>query len=186
MKKNSAKSVLIVVTCAALCLGYYFYLTHRDSGKEKEMSEVEMVVSKDLEKSYPKTAREVVKFYNRILDCYYTQDYTQEQLEIMTEQARSLMDEELKENNPQDLYLESVKAAIASFEEEKKSISNISIEGSKEVEYKTKSGKDYAYVDVSYFVKSNKKGKKSERVLQTYILRKDENADWRILGFYQE
>ncbi len=96
------------------------------------------------------------------------------------------MDEELKENNPQDLYLESVKADIASFEEEKKSISNISIEGSKEVEYKTKSGKDYAYVDVSYFVKSNKKGKKSERVLQTYILRKDENADWRILGFYQE
>lgn len=54
------------------------------------------------------------------------------------------------------------------------------------MEYKTKSGKDYAYVDVSYFVKSNKKGKKSERVLQTYILRKDENADWRILGFYQE
>ena len=150
------------------------------------MSEVEMVVSKDLEKSYPKTAREVVKFYNRILDCYYTQDYTQEQLEIMAEQARGLMDEELKENNPQDLYLESVKADIASFEEEKKSISNISIEGSKEVEYKTKSGKDYAYVDVSYFVKSNKKGKKSERVLQTYILRKDENADWRILGFYQE
>lgn len=186
MKKNSVKSVIIIVICAALCLGYYFYLTNRDNGKEKEMSEVEMVVSKDLENSYPKTAREVVKFYNRILNCYYSQDYTQEQLEKMAGQARLLMDEELKENNPQDQYLESVKADIASYEADKKSISNISVEGSKEVEYKTKSGRDYAYVDVSYFMKSNKSGQKSGRAIQTYILRKDGDGDWRILGFYQE
>ena len=49
--KNGIKTAVIVVVCAALCLGYYYYLSHRDSGKEKEMSEVEMIVSKDLEKS---------------------------------------------------------------------------------------------------------------------------------------
>ena len=83
--KNGVKSIVVVVVCAALCLGYYYYLTQKDSGKEQELSEVEMVVSKDLEKSYPKTAREVVKFYNRILSCYYSQDYTQGQLEQMTD-----------------------------------------------------------------------------------------------------
>ena len=57
--KNGVKSIVVVVVCAALCLGYYYYLTQKDSGKEQELSEVEMVVSKDLEKSYPKTAREV-------------------------------------------------------------------------------------------------------------------------------
>ncbi len=184
--KNGVKSIVVVVVCAALCLGYYYYLTQKDSGKEQELSEVEMVVSKDLEKSYPKTARGVVKFYNRILSCYYSQDYTQGQLEQMTEQARFLMDEELKENNPQENYLQAVQAEVDSFEEDKKSISNITVEGSKEVEYKTKNGRDYAYVDVSYFMKSNKKGQKSGRVSQTYILRKDENSNWKILGFYQE
>lgn len=60
------------------------------------------------------------------------------------------------------------------------------MEGSKEVEYKTKNGRDYAYVDVSYFMKSYDSDKKSGRVSQTYILRKDENSNWKILGFYQE
>ncbi|EOS23574.1 hypothetical protein C806_03082 [Lachnospiraceae bacterium 3-1] len=184
--KNGIKTVIVVVFCAALCLGYYYYLSHRDSGKEKEMTEVELIVSKDLEKSYPKTAREVVKFYNRILKCYYSQEYTQEQLEKMTEQARMLMDEELKENNPQDLYLEAVKTDVASYEEDKKTISSINMESSKEVEYKTKNGRDCAYVDVSYFMKSNKSEQKSGRVSQTYVLRKDEDSNWKILGFYQE
>ncbi|TGY96681.1 hypothetical protein E5329_08965 [Petralouisia muris] len=186
MKKNGVKSAIIVIVCAALCLGYYYYLTQRDSGKETGLSEVEMIISKDLEKSYPKTAREVVKFYNRILECYYSEDYTQEQLEKMTEQARILMDEELKEINPQDLYLEAVKADISSYKDDKKMISNVTVEGSKEVEYKTKNGRDCAYVDVSYFLKSNNKNEKSGRVSQTYILRKDEDSNWRILGFYQE
>ena len=34
--KNGIKTAVIVVVCAALCLGYYYYLSHRDSGKEKE------------------------------------------------------------------------------------------------------------------------------------------------------
>ena len=69
MKKNGLKSIIIVVFCACLCVGYYFYLTQKNSGKEDKMTEVEMLISKDLELSYPKTAREVVKFYNRILKC---------------------------------------------------------------------------------------------------------------------
>lgn len=182
MKKNSLKTIIIVVVCAGLCLGYYYYLTQRDVGKEKAMTEVEMIISKDLENSYPKTAREVVKFYNRILKCYYSQEYTQEQLEEMTEQARLLMDEELKEINPQDMYLEAVKEDISSYEKEKKVISNVSLEGTNEVEYKTVKGKDCAYVDVTYYLKGEKG---SSRTSQTYVLRKDDNSKWRILGFYQ-
>ena len=33
MKKNGVKSAIIVIVCAALCLGDYYYLTQRDSGK---------------------------------------------------------------------------------------------------------------------------------------------------------
>ena len=182
MKKGGWESIIIVAFCACLCVGYFYYLTQKTGGKGSSMTEAELIVSKDLENSYPKTAREVVKFYNRILSCYYSEEYTEEQLEQMAEQARILMDEELRQNNPQDAYLQAVKADIASFVQEGKSIYNIGLEGSGEIEYKTVKGRECAYVDVVYYMKA--KGK-SERSSQTYILRRDDENDWRILGFYQ-
>lgn len=182
MKKGGLKSILIVVFCACLCVGYFYYLTQKTGGKEASMTEAELIVSKDLENSYPKTAREVVKFYNRILKCYYSQEYTEEQLGQMTKQARLLMDEELRQKNPEDIYLQAVKADIASFDEEGKTIYNTSLEESNEIEYKTVKGRECAYVDAVYYVKSKER---SERTSQTYILRRDDENKWRILGFYQ-
>ena len=181
MNKN-VKTMIIVVICAALCLGYYYYLTNRNSGKEQQMTEAEMIISKDLENSYPNTARDVVAFYNRIIKCYYDQEYTEGQLEQMTEQARILMDEELRQQNPKDSYLEAIKADISSYDKEGKKISSINMENSNEVEYKTVKGQECAYVDVTYYVKGKKN---SNRSSQTYILRKDKDRKWRILGFYQ-
>ena len=181
MKKNGLKTIIIVVFCACLCVGYYFYLTQKNSGKEKDLSEVEMIISKDLSLSYPKTAREVVKFYSRIIKCFYDGGYTQEQLEKMTEQSRELMDEELKEKNTKEAYLEAVKEDIESYGKEKKSISSVNLERSSEVIYKTVKGRYCAYVDANYYLMSNKK---AQRIKQTFILRKDDDNKWRILGFY--
>ena len=182
-KKNNLKSIIIVIFCACLCVGYYYYLTQKNSGKEDVLTDAEMIISRDLSKSYPKTAREVVKFYNQILKCYYEQGYTQEQLEKIAEQARELMDQELKEKNPQDIYLEAIKADISEYDKKEKKISSIRLESVNEIEYKTVKGKECAYVDVDYYLKS-KRG--SQRASQTYILRKDDGSKWRILGFYQE
>lgn len=182
MKKSGLKSILIVVFCACLCVGYFYYLTQKTGGKEAAMTEVELIISKDLESSYPKTAREVIKFYNRILKCYYSQGYTEGQLEQITEQARTLMDEELRQKNPEELYLEAVKADISSYDKAGKTIYNIGLEDSNEIEYKTVKGQECAYVDVTYYVKGNDG---SQRSSQTYILRRDDDNKWRILGFYQ-
>lgn len=181
MKKN-IRTMIIVIICAALCLGYYYYLTQKNSGKETQMTEVEKIISKDLEMSYPKTAREVVEFYSRIIKCYYEQEYSEGQLEQMTSQARMLMDEELKQQNPPEIYLEAVKADIASYDEEEKVITNVSLERSNEIVYKKVKGQECAYVDVTYYVKGEKT---ASRTNQTFILRKDEDSRWRILGFYQ-
>ena len=182
-KKNNLKSIIIVIFCACLCVGYYYYLTQKNSGKEDVLTDAEMIISRDLSKSYPKTAREVVKFYNQILKCYYEQGYTQEQLEKIAEQARELMDQELKEKNPQDIYLEAIKADISEYDKKEKKISSIRLEGVNEIEYKTVKGSECAYVDVDYYLKG---ADGSQRASQTYILRKDADSKWRILGFYQE
>ncbi len=182
MKKSGVKSILIVIFCACLCVGYFYYLTQKTGNKEADMTEADMIISKDLEKSYPNTAREVIKFYNRILKCYYSQEYTEGQLEQLAGQARLLMDEELRQKNPEDSYLQAVKEDIANYDKDGKSIYNINLEDSNEIEYKKVKGQECAYVDVVYFVKA-KKG--SERSSQTYILRRDDDNNWRILGFYQ-
>lgn len=181
MKKN-LRTIIVVVICAALCIGYYYYLTHRDSGKEKELTEVEQVITKDFNKSYPKTAREVVKLYNRILKCYYNEEYTDKQLKQLTEQARCLMDEELQKNNSKEAYLAAVKNDIKEYEAKERKITSITMDTTDEIEYKKVEGKECAYVDVSYFIKESGN---AERAAQTYILRKDADGKWKILGFYQ-
>ena len=181
MKKN-LRTIIVVVICAAMCIGYFYYLSNRDSGKEKNLTEVEQVITKDLDKSYPKTAREVVKFYNRILQCYYNEEHTDDQLAQLTEQARVLMDKELQEKNPEKDYLAAVKLDIETYKEKEKKITSITMDSTNEVEYKTVNGEECAYVDVSYFI-MEKDG--SSRAEQTYILRKDEDGRWKMLGFYQ-
>lgn len=181
MKKN-LRTVIIMVVCAALCIGYYYYLTNRSKAKEKNLTEVEQVITKSLDKSYPKTAREVIKFYNRILKCYYNEEYTEQQLKQLAEQARALMDEELQKENPEEKFLEALKADIEEYKEDKKKIASINMDISNEIDYKEVNGEECAYVNVSYFVKGEDE---SVRSAQTYILRKDAEGKWKILGFYQ-
>lgn len=182
MKKKNLSAIIAVVVCAALCIGYYYYLSNRDSGKEKNLTEVEQVITKSLDKSYPKTAREVIKFYNRIVKCYYNEEYTDKQLEQLADQARALMDEELLERNPKADYMKSLKKEIEEYKEEGKKIASISMDITNEIDYKKVKGDECAYVDVNYFVKGDDD---SVRAAQTYILRKDADGKWKILGFYQ-
>ena len=100
----------------------------------------------------------------------------------MTAQARKLMDEELQEANSEAAYLAAVKEDISSYNEDKKTIYSISMDGSNEVLYKTIQGRECAYVDVTYSMKGKKNAGRSN---QTYILRKDDGGGWRILDFYQ-
>ena len=92
------------------------------------------------------------------------------------------MDQELQEKNPEDTYLTAVKADIKSYADEDKTITSYTIDSTNEVTYKTVNGQECAYVDVSYFVQEKKNANKAS---QTYVLRKDANGNWKILGFYQ-
>lgn len=181
MKKN-LRVIIVVLICAALCVGYYFYLSNRTARLASEPTEMQMLISKDLESSYPSTPREVLRLYNRLLLCMFAGDWEEDEFEQLSNQARALMDPELQEENPLEVYLHNLKAEVNNFREEKKEIINVEISSSQDVEKKTINGSEYAYVEAIYSVKGKKN---SEQSRQTYILRKDENGRWRILGFYQ-
>lgn len=179
MKK--LRVVIVIVICVCLCVGYYYYLTNR-SIKSSAPTETEELINKDLDKTYPTTPREVIKLYNRILVCLYNEEVSGDDVEALGEQARRLFDEELLARNPEDIYLLSLETDLEEYAEEKKKIISVTVSTSKEVDYKEVNGEECAYVEASYYIKGEKD---SERAGQIYILRRDENGRWKILGFYR-
>ena len=177
--------VILAVLCVGMtCLGFFFVKRNADSNQNKdvELTEVEKLITKDLSKNYPATPREVVKLYNRIITCYYEQDYTDEQLDQLADQAWCLFDEELQENNPKDQYLMSVELDIANYEQRERYIAQSDVCDSQDVLYKTIDGDEIAYVNASYFVRE---GSTYDKSYQQYVLRQDAQDRWKILVFYQ-
>lgn len=94
--------ILTIALIAAICGSFYVVndKSKRANQKEKVLTEVQRITTKDLDKNYPQTPREVVKFYNRIVKCYYGMQYSDEELDVLTDQALKLFDDELAANNP--------------------------------------------------------------------------------------
>lgn len=184
--KKKISGLIVAIICIGLVVGAYYYLSSSRAGKNvengTELTEVEKVLAKDLDKSYPMTPREVVTFYNRILGCLYNEEYTDDQLHGLSEKMRMLMDEELKEVNMEDEFFENLKKEAASFALQGKKIATTTVSDSNDVQYKTVGGRECAYVNASYFMKEGDNGDFS-RTTQCYVLRKDEAENWKILGF---
>ena len=171
-----AKEILVIVICIALIVGGYFYLVHSSNKRgvenTKDLTEVEKVLTKDLTKNYPKTPREVITYYNRILGCLYNEACTDEQFEKLAEQMRLLMDEELINNLKQD---------VAAYAQAEKKIATTTVSDSADVEFKKIKGRECAYISSSYFVKEGTGG--FSLSTQRYVLRKDSDDQWKILAF---
>lgn len=184
--KKKVTGLVIAIICISLVVGVYYYLSSSRAGRnvenKTELTEVEKVLTKDLEKSYPMTPREVVTFYNRILGCLYNEEYTDEQFQKLGEQMRKLMDEELKEENPEDEFFDSLKKDVALYASLKRKITTTTVSDSGDIQFKTVEGRECAYVNSTYFLKEGEGD--FSRTVQCYVLRKDEAENWKIVGFY--
>ena len=120
--------------------------------------------------------------YNRIITCFYNDEYTDDELYDLGDQARKLFDDELLENNPRDEYFKNLKEDISEYHDKNKTIASSAVDSSNNVEYKEVDGDDCAYVKASYFIKE---GSAYSRTYQMYVLRKDADGNWKILVFYQ-
>lgn len=184
MKKG--RMVIVAIVVIALVCGIFYYATWRKDHSvagEGALTEVEKLITRNLDKKYPATPREVVKLYNRIIDTYYDAEYTEEQFEQLADQALSLMDDELRANNPKASYIASVKSDVEQFHTEKKTMTQYDVGDSNDVQYLKDENDELAFVEASYFVKENTSFSKT---YQTYVLRKDSEGNWKILAFYQD
>lgn len=178
---NKAKYVIIGITCiCVICLGFFFFAQSRTE-KEEQLTEVEKVIVKDLEKNYPKTPREVVKFYNRIVQCYHSEDLKESDLEKLVDQMMLLWGDDLLAKNTKDGYYAAVKADIETYKKANKSIAYVTVSDSNDVKYVTddRNGDKLAFVDAKYTVNTN--GDVTNSYMRFGLI-KEEDGRWKLIG----
>lgn len=179
--------VIAALLCVALLCGGFFLLKDRSSERSEDdvqLTKVQKIITRDLENNYPATPREVVKFYNKIIECYYGEEYTDKEFDSLLDQAQAVFDQELVDNNPKADYKKAVETEKADYKERSFKIRQSSVCSSSEVQYVTddKTGDKLAYVTASYFTEEKKK---FDKTYQMYVLRKDKDGKWKILTYYK-
>lgn len=187
-RTGNIKAVVIMLIMVGLIIGYYFYLTSRSGdGLPKDEDQVveEMTVVQELlvradYREYPSTPVQVLKYYNEITACFYNEKYTDNELEQLAMEARSLYDLDLIMNQTQEEYLSDLKDDIATFETGNITILRSSVTPATDVDYFNYDGRECARLYSVYTLRSGTVNQLSREV---FIMRKDDEGHWKILGF---
>lgn len=184
-KKRGGMIVLILI--AVLIIGAFAFVAYRTpktAEEATELTEKDELMSKSIAANYPATPREVMKLYNRYILCLYgveSSELTDGQVRALGEKMREMYDEELLEGNPTESHLMNLSQELAAFRNDEKVMIQANVCDSNEIEYIDVDGASGALVETSYFIKQG--SKEFSRTYQQFLLRKDENGNWKILSF---
>jgi len=172
---------MIILAIGILLL--YFYMSNRtDSPKEttvKELSEIGLLLGKDIELNYPDSPREVIKLYSRMTKCLYS-DIEEADAEALAIKMKDLYDEEFFANYPEPQYLEDVRTDIDEYAYAERRISSYLIEKSSLTVYNEIEGRECATLNAS-FTTREKSG--LNKTTEKFLLRKSNDGKWKILGW---
>ena len=187
MAKGLKLIILGVIMVALLVMLYYHVANKKKSASSEETTMkttvVQELLMRDLEKSYPPTPKEVVKLYSDITQCFYNETYSDQELEELAEMSMKLMDAELRLMNPKEAYLESLKTEINDKKSQDCKIYSYNTSASTDVEFYTKDGREMASLYCTYTIRL---GTTMGNTTELFILRKDDEGHWKILGWLVE
>lgn len=185
-KKNPIKIIIVFILFAIFSLAVFYYLSNKEddeavkSDSPAMMTAVQEVLNRSLETNYPPTPKEVVKYYSEITRCFYGEKYTDEELDELAIKSRKLFDRELYLNQTDSQYLQALRQDIESWKEANKVISSFSVSSSTDVNEYYYDGREWAQL---YCIYSIRIGTTISPVQERYLLRKDEDGHWKILGW---
>lgn len=186
MKRSGGiKIVVIVIILAAIVLGYFYYLGHRNRKQAEEtvaVTVVQSVLMRDLEHNYPPTPKEVVKYYSEITECFYNEEYTDEELTLLANKIQMLYDADLVANKTQEQYMEDLRNDIVEMKGKKYTIASYEVSASTDVEYFTQDDYSCARLYCTYYLKQPSSGTRATS-LERFVLRQDQDGHWKILGW---
>lgn len=178
-KRIGTISVVLVLACAIVAL--YMYIDR--SGKQAEEpvnTAAEQILAKNLETNYPPTPYSVAELYCGIVECIYSSDTTETQLEALVRMERELFDEEFAAINPYDSLLAATKAELETAKEKKLVFTGYILDKASNITKWKKDGKDYASIMFQLMSRSEEGSGGSYRNL---IMRKDSDGKYKILGW---
>ncbi len=183
-RRNPAGFLIILIVFAIAVVGLFFYVANRSNviaeGKQQQMTAVQQILSRNLDTNYPPTPKEVLKFYSEITQCFYGEEYTDEELVKLALLSRRLFDDELVANQTDEQYLSALKMDIASWKNDKKVISSYSVSSSTDVREYSYGGREWAQL---YCIYSIRMGTNVAPIQERFLMRKDEVGHWKILGW---
>lgn len=182
-KGAAVKGGLVILLFIVGIVCYYYYLTNREEDKKEtapQMTVVQEVLSRDLYFNYPPTPREVIKYYSDITQCFYNEEYTSEELERLAIKARALYDDDLLAGNDWSKYIMDLEEDIALFKAAGTRVSSYTVASSTSVDEFQYEEHKFARIYCSYTLVT---GEGKQRVEEIFLLRKDENSQWKIYGW---
>ena len=183
--RRAIKGILIGLVLIALVVGYYFYLSNRKPKEAAEdtettVSAVQKLLLKNIDDDYPPTPREVLKLYSDITVCFYSADYTDEELTQLALQIEKLYDEELIANNTPDQYQKNLRWDIKTMKDKNLRVTSYSVASATDVDYFDAGGRSWARLSCNYTIRS---GKEAGLAREIFLLRKDDMGHWKIYGW---
>ncbi len=178
-KRIGTISVVLVLACAIVALYMYIDRSGKEA-KETVNTVAEQMLAKNLETNYPPTPYSVAEFYCGIVECIYSADTTEAQLEALVRMERELFDEEFAALNPYDSLLAATKADLETAKEKKLVFTGYVLDKASNVSKWKKDGYEYASIMFQLMSKSDAGSGGSYRNL---IMRKDAEGRYKILGW---
>lgn len=182
-KSEGYKVVIIGLILILLVGGYYFYLSNKNHKTEEEpvkITAVQEALLYNFDRNYPPTPKEVVKLYGKMTQCFYNEEYTDEEFKELALKIENLYDDELIANKTQDQYLQDLKWDINNFKEQEIVISSCAVSSSADVDYYSVGENEFARL---YCTFNLRKGTTLGSVEEVFLLRKDQKGHWKIYGF---
>lgn len=185
MKRFRTPKGAFFLFLAAACVFLAYYLINLKIEKSKPedyvtLTPVQEVLSRDLQRNYPQTPKEVLKYYSEITQCFYNEEYTEEELEALAMKAVEMYDSELAANKDKETYLQDLKNEILLFKEKDWHISSYATSASTDVFYFTEDGYDFARLYCTYNIRN---GTVMQMLEERFLLRMDEQGHWKIYGW---
>ena len=185
-KKSSVGTTIVcIVFAAVLIVGVYLSLT-RDKQKnaieaDAEVAEVTTLISRDLDKDYPATVREVMKYYCRITKCIYSEELSDSQMTKLVDKLRGLYSDDLLAQNDRTEMIGLVKTEIKNYNTAETKIQSYNVAESGEITYYRNETPQRALIDI-YFTLKNKDGS-FDRAYEEFVLIQDADSRWKIQGW---
>lgn len=183
-------AIAVVVTLAWKVLGLFNRGGNKTTQENAKISEIDKIMSRNLDQRYPETPNAVVKLYCSITKELHAKEVTEEQIDKLFNQLRKLFDEELLANNDYEKHLKELKKEIKGYKSKNMVITKYEVEDADRIKtYMDKEGQDCTKVKVTYSLKitptSKKRSSEWLKNNEEVVLRKDTDGCWKILGYQQ-